>query len=123
MVYFGLLVCPTQCLESNSSLGTLGKPDIFRRPKQRKQNKISVWTQSLIGLRQNRKYKHFNQTKPIYNGANVWEFFHLHNIHNLDTTKNYFWQKKKKKRAPFSAVQLYNYLYAVGKQKAHSAAF
>lgn len=120
MVYFGLLVCPTQCLESNSSLGTLGKPDIFRRPKQRKQNKISVWTQSLIGLRQNRKYKHFNQTKPIYNGANVWEFFHLHNIHNLDTIKNYFWQKKKKKRERLFLQYSSIIIYMLWENKKHT---
>lgn len=42
LVYFGLLVCPTQCLESNLSLKSLGKPYIFRRLKAKKQNQIGV---------------------------------------------------------------------------------
>lgn len=33
LVYFGLLVCPTQCLESNQSLKSLGKIYIFRKLK------------------------------------------------------------------------------------------
>jgi len=37
LVYFSLLACPTQCLESNLSLKSLGKPYIFRRLKA-KQN-------------------------------------------------------------------------------------
>lgn len=38
LVYFGLLVCPTQCLESKQSLKSLGKPYIFRKLKAKKQN-------------------------------------------------------------------------------------